>query len=217
MFLLWCYFSLWLRGDPNLLICCCSVTKLYPVLCNPMNYNTPGFFVFHYLPEFAQTHVYWVSDAFQPPHPLSTLSSCPQSSPASGSIPTGKLFESGDQSIGASASEPVLPMNIQDWFPLVLTGLIFFSPRDSQESSPTPQFKSINSLVLSLLFVQLSHPHMTTGKNIALTRAAFVGKVKSLLFNMLSRFVIAFLPRSKHLLILWLQSPSTLILEPKKI
>ena len=64
---------------------------------------------------------------------------------------------------------------------------------------------------------QLSHPHMTTGKTIALTRWTFVGKVMSLLFNMLSRLVIVFLPRSKRLLILWLQSPSEVILEPKKI
>ena len=65
--------------------------------------------------------------------------------------------------------------------------------------------------------VQLSHPYMTTGKTIALTRHAFVGKVMSLLFNMLSRLVITFLPRSKHFLISWLQSPSAVILEPKKI
>ena len=65
--------------------------------------------------------------------------------------------------------------------------------------------------------VQLSHPYMTTGKNIALTRQTFVGKVMSLLFNMLSRLVITFLPRSKHLLISWLQSPSAVILEPPKI
>ena len=65
--------------------------------------------------------------------------------------------------------------------------------------------------------VQLSHPYMITGKTIALTRWTFVGKVMSLLFNMLSRFVIAFLPRSKHLLISWLQSPSAVILEPKEI
>ena len=65
--------------------------------------------------------------------------------------------------------------------------------------------------------VQLSHPYMTTGKTIALIRQTFVGKVLSLLFNMLSRFVIAFLPRSKHLLISWLQSPSAVILKPKKI
>ena len=78
------------------------------------------------------------------------------------------------------------------------------------ESSPAPQFKSINSLV----FI---YPYMTTGKIIALTIQIFVGKVMSLLFNMLSRVVIAFLPRSERLLISWLQSPSAVILEPKKI
>ena len=69
----------------------------------------------------------------------------------------------------------------------------------------------------AFFIVQLSHPYVTTGKNIALTRQIFVGKVMSLLFNMLSRLVIAFLPKSKHLLISWLQSPSTVILEPPKI
>ena len=84
---------------------------------------------------------------------------------------------------------------------------------DSQESSLTPQFKSLNSSMLSLL----SHPYMTTGKTINLTRWTFVGKVMSLLFNTLSRLVIAFLQGGKHLLISWLQSPSAVILEPKKI
>ena len=69
----------------------------------------------------------------------------------------------------------------------------------------------------AFFIVQLSHPYMTTGKNIALTRRTFVGKVMSLLLNMLSRLVITFLPRSKHLLISWLQSPSAVILEPQKI
>ena len=69
----------------------------------------------------------------------------------------------------------------------------------------------------AFFIVQLSHPYMTTGKTIALTSWTFVGKVMSMLFNILSRFVIAFLPRSKCLLILWLQSPSALILEPKKM
>ena len=73
-------------------------------------------------------------------------------------------------------------------------------------------------LWLSAFFiVQLSHPYMTTGKTIALTRWTFLSKVMSLLFNMLSRLVIAFLPRSKHLLMSWLQSPSAVILEPKKV
>ena len=89
------------------------------------------------------------------------------------------------------------------------------SPGDSQESSPTPQFKSLNSSVLNFLYSpHLSHPYMTTGKTIDLTRWTFVSKVTSLLFNMLSGLVIAFLPRSKHLLISWLQSPSEVILEP---
>ena len=91
------------------------------------------------------------------------------------------------------------------------------SPRDSQESSPTPQFKSISSSVLSCLHRQLSYPYMTTGKNIALTRQTFVGIVMSLILNMLSRVVITFLPRSKCLLISWLKSPSAVILEPRKI
>ena len=86
--------------------------------------------------------------------------SCLQSCPASGSFPVSCLFPSGGQSTGASASASVFPMNIQDWFPLGLT----CSPRHFQESSPTPQFKSINSLALSFI-LQLSHSHMTTGKN----------------------------------------------------
>ena len=88
-------------------------------------------------------------------------------------------------------------------------------PRDFQESFPTPQF--IISLALSFFIVQISHPYMTTGKAIALTRWTFISKVISLLLNMLSRLVIAFLPRRKHLLIFRLQSPSAVILEPKKI
>ena len=91
------------------------------------------------------------------------------------------------------------------------------SPRDSQESSPTPQFKSINSSAFSFLH----SPNLTSihdhWKTIALTRRTFVGKVMSLLLNMLSRLVITFLPRSKHLLISWPQSPSAVIFEPPKI
>ena len=90
-------------------------------------------------------------------------------------------------------------------------------PRDCQESSPTPQFKASIFQRSAFFLVQLSHPYMTTGKTRALTRQDFVGKVMSLLFNMLSKLVITFLPRSKHLLISWLQSPSAVILEPRKI
>ena len=90
-------------------------------------------------------------------------------------------------------------MNIQDWFAL---GWLVGSPccpRDSQESSPTPQFKSTSSSVLSFLYSLPSHPYMTTGKAITLTRWTCVGKIMSLLFNMMSRLVIAFLPRTKCL------------------
>ena len=80
------------------------------------------------------------------------FSSCHQSLPASGSFPMNQFFTSGGQSIGVSASASVLPMNIQDWFPLGLTGWISLPSKDSQESSSTPQFKSINSLSLSLLY-----------------------------------------------------------------
>ena len=92
-------------------------------------------------------------------------------------------------------------MNIQDWFPLGWTCWISYSSRDSQESSPTPQFESINSLVLSFFYSPTLTSIHDYGKTIALTRWTFVGKIMSLLFNMLSRFVIAFIPRSKHLLI----------------
>ena len=109
------------------------------------------------------------------------LPSCLQSYPASGSYPMSPFFTSGGQSIGASASASVLPMNIEDWFPLGWTDLISLLPRDSQESS-TPQFESINSLALHILYGEShkewkSHPYMTTGKTIALTVRTFVGKV----------------------------------------
>jgi len=137
--------------------------------------------------------------------------------PTSRSFPLSQFFASGGQSIGVSASASVLAMSIQDWFPLGLTGWISLQSKGlSRVFSNTSSKASI--LQLSAFFiVQLSHPYMTTGKTIALTRRTFVGKVMSLLFNMLSRLVIAFLPRSKCLLISWLQSPSAVILEPKKI
>ena len=122
------------------------------------------------------------------------------------------------QSIGASVSASVPPMNIQGWFPLGLTGLISWLSKETLKSL-LQHHNSKASILWHLVFfmVQLSHPYMTTGKLIALTIWTFVGKVMSLPFNTLSSFVIAFLPRSKCLLILWLQSLSTVILELKKI
>ena len=97
---------------------CVSVAQLCPTLCGPVDCSTLDFPVFHYLLEFAQTCVYWVSDVIQPSHPLYPwFSSCPQTFPASGSFPMNQLSgsASGGQSIGASASASVLLMNIQDW------------------------------------------------------------------------------------------------------
>ena len=129
-----------------------------------------------------------------------------------------QFFPSGGQSIWVSASASVLLVNIQDWFPLGWSGWIYLQFKGlSQQSSPTPHFK-VSVLWCSVFFiVQLSHPYMTTGKTIALPIQTIVGRVMSLLFNMLSRLVIAFLLRSKRLLISWLQSPSSVILEPPKI
>ena len=125
-----------------------------------------------------------------------------------------QLFPSGGQSIRISASASVLPVNVQDfrmdWLDLLaIQGTL----------KTLLQHHSSKALIFrcsAFFIVHLSHPYMTTGKTIALTRQTFVGKVMSLLFNMLSRLVITFLPRNKRLLISWLQSPSAVILEPPK-
>ena len=104
------------------LVNCSSVTRSCPTICNPMNGSIP---VLHHLLELAQTHVHWVSDAIQPSHPfVFPFFSNIQSFPASGSFLMSQLFASGGQSTRASASAPVLPMNIQDWLPLRLSGFI---------------------------------------------------------------------------------------------
>ena len=119
-----------------------------------------------------------------------------------------QLFASGGQSIGVSTSASVLPMNVQDWFPLGLTGWISLQSKGPlRVFSNTFYQHSCKAKILwcsAFFMVQLSHPCMTTGKTIALTRWNFVSKVMFLLLNMLSRLVIAFLPRSKCLLISWL-------------
>ena len=101
------------------------VAQSCPTLWDPMNCSTPGLPVHHQLPEFTQTHVHRVSDAIQPSHPLSSPSPpCPQSFLASGSFPVSQFFVSDGQSIGVSDSASVLPVNIQDWFPLGWPGWI---------------------------------------------------------------------------------------------
>jgi len=143
------------------------------------------------------------------------LSSCLQSFPASGSFPMSQLIASDGQSIRASTSESVLPMNIQDWFPFGLTGLISLQSKGLPKS--LLQHRSSKAAILrrSAFFrIRLSHLYMTTGKAIASTIRIFVSKVMSLLFNMLPRFVIALLSKNKHLLTSWSQSPFAVILEP---
>ena len=124
-----------------------------------------------------------------------------------------QLFTSGGQSIGVSASTSVLPMNIQGWFPFGWTGWISLQAKGRSNHSSKASILWHSALFI----VQISYPYMTPGKTIALTRWTLVGKVMSLLFNKLSRLVISFLPRRKPLLISWLQSPSAVILEPRKI
>ena len=132
------------------------------------------------------------------------------------------FFTSGGQNIGASALASVLLMNIQGGFPLGLTGFHLLAVQgtlkrlwDTQfESTTNWKYHNLKASVLhhsAYFMVQISHPYMTTGKTITLTRQTFVGKVIPLLFIKLSRLVITFLPKSKHLLISWLQSPSAVI------
>ena len=129
-----------------------------------------------------------------------------------------QFFTWGGQSIDISASASVLPMNIQDWFPLGWTGLISLQSKGLWRVFSNTTVQKHQFLVTQpSLWSQLSHPYMINGKTIPLTRWTFVSNVMYLLFNMLSRLVIAFLPRSKHLLISWLQSPSTVILGPSEI
>ena len=137
------------------------------------------------------------------------FSFCLQCFPASGCFSMSWLFASGGQSIGFSASASVLSMNIQGWFPLGLTGWISLQSKGLSRVFLIQHHKSKASILwLSAFFMlQLSHLYMTTGKTITLTMQIFVGKVMSLHFNTLSRFIIAYLPSSRCLLISWLQSP----------
>ena len=183
-----------------------------------MNHSIPGLPVHHQLPEFTQTHVHQVSDAIQPSYPLSS-----PSSPAPNPSQHQGLFQWVNSSHEvAKVSEFQLQHQSVQWTP----GLISFRMDWLGLIAVQGTLKSLfqhHSSKASILWrsafftLQLSHPYMTTGKTIALTRWTLVGKVMSLLFNMLSRLVITFFPRSKCLLISWLQSPSAVILEPPKI
>ena len=183
-----------------------------------MNCSTPGLPVHHQLPDFTQTHVHRICDAIQPSHPLSSPSP-PAHNPSQHQVFSNELtlrmkwpkYWSFSFSISLSKEYPELIFFRMDWLDfLVVQGTL----------KSLLQHHSSKASILrcsAFITVQLSHPNITTGKTIALTRWTFVDKVMSLLFNMLSRLVITFLPRSKRLLISWLQSPSAVILESQKI
>ena len=183
-----------------------------------MDHSMPGFPVHHQLPEPAQAHVHQAGDAIQPSHPLSS-----PSLPAFNLSQHQGLFKWVSFSIRwpkyGSFSFSISPSN--EYSGLISYGMDWFDLLAVQGTlkSLLQHHSSKASILLhhsAFFIVQLSHPYKTTGKTIALTRWTFVGKVMPLLFNMLSRLVIAFLPGRKHLLISWLQSPSAVILEPPK-
>ena len=186
-----------------------------------MNRSTPGLPVHHQLLEFAQTHIHRVSnDIHEDSHlifcrPLLLLPPIPPSirvfSSESSLLMRWSKYWSFSFSIIPSKEIPGLISFRMDWLDLLAVQGTLKSLLQHHSSKASILRRS------AFFTVQLSHPYLTTGKTIALTRRTFVGKVMSLLLNMLSRLVITFLPRSKRLLISWLQSPSTVILEPQKI
>ena len=184
-----------------------------------MDCSTPGLPVHHQLLEITQTHVHRVGDAIQLSHPLSSPSpSAFKSFPVSGFFPNELTLRirwpkywSFSFNVSPSNEHPELISFRMDWLDLLAVQGTLKSLLQHHSSKASILWCS------AFFMVQHSHPYMTTGKTRALTRQTFVGKVMSLLFNMLSRLVIAFLPRSKHLLISWLRSPSAVILESKKI
>ena len=193
--------------------------SIMSTLCDPMDCSMPGFPVPHHLPKFAHIHIHCIDDTIQPSHPLTALFSFgPQSFPANGTFPISQLLISDDQNTAASASASVLPMSIHGWFPLRLTGLISSLSKKLSEVffSITVWRHQFFGVLPYLRFNSHSLMWPLGRKTIALTIWTFVGRVMSLLFNILSRFVIVFLPRSNRLLISWLQSPSAVILESKK-
>ena len=195
-----------------------SVAQLCLTLCDPMDCSIPVFPVHHQFPEPTQTHVHHVVDAIQPSHPLS-----------SPSPPTFNLSQHQGLFKWVNSSHEVakvLEFQLQhqsfqwifrtdsfrmDWFDLLAVQGTLKNLLQHHSSKASILWHS------AFFIVQLSYPYLTTGKTIALTRQTFVGKVMSLLFNMLSSLVITFLPKGKHLLISCLQSPLAVILEPPKI
>ena len=195
-----------------------SVAQWCPTLCDPVNHSLPGLPVHHQLPEFTQPHVHELvmpSSCLVLCCPLLLLPPIPPSirvfSRESALCMRWPKYWSFSFSISPSNNHPGLISFRMDWLNLLAVQRTL--------KSLLQHLSSKASILQGSAFfaVQVSHPYMTTGKTIALTRQTFVGKVMSLLFNVLSRLVITLFPRSKCLLISWLQSPSAVILEPPKI
>ena len=182
-----------------------------------MDWSTPGLPVHHQLLEFTQIHVHWVCNAIQQSHSLSSSSPVFSLSPNRVFLSESVLctrwpkYWSFSFNISPSNEHSELISFRMDWLDLLAVQGTLKNLLQHHSSKASILWRS------AFFIVQLSHSYMTIGKTIALTRQTFVGKVMSLLFNMLSRLVITFLPRSKHLLILWLQSPSAVILESPKL
>ena len=195
-----------------------SVAQSCPTLCDPMNHSMPGLHVHHQLLEFTQSNLHLVDDAIQPSHPLS-FPSPPTPNPSQYQSHSNEStlhmrwpkYWSFSFSIIPSKEIPGLISFRMVWLDLLAVQGTLKSLLQHHSLKPSILQRS------AFFIVQLSHPYMTTGKTIALPRQTFVSKAMSLLFTMLSRLVITFLPRNKYLLISWLQSPFAVILEPKKI
>ena len=207
--------SLWHGVRQWVIYCCCSVSMLCLTLSNPMDCSTPGFPVLHHLLEFAQfmsIESIMLSNCLILCCPLLLLPSI---------FPRIRIFSNklalhirwpNYWSFSFSNS----PSNFQGWLPLGLTDLISWIQGTLKSLLQHHNSKTWILRCSAFLNVQLSHPYMTVRQTIPLTRQTFIDKVMSLLCDMLSRLIIAFLPRSKRLLISWLQSPSVVILEPPK-
>jgi len=183
-----------------------------------MNRSTPDFPVHYQFPEFTETHVHRVSDAIQQSHPLLSPSPPAPNPSQHQSFSNESTLHmrwpkhwSFSLSISPSSEQPGLVSFRIDWLGLLAVQGTLKSLLQHHSS------KALIIWCSAFFTVQLSHPYMTTGKTLAFTRQTFVGKLISLLLNMLSRLVINVLPKSKCLLISWLQSPSAVIWEPKNI
>ena len=212
-----CYFLLYSKVNQLYLYQFRSVAHSCPTLCDPMDCSTPGRLVHQQLPEFTQTHLRWVRHAIQPFHPCHLLLLPPSVFPSirvfsneSDLCIMWSKYWSFTFSISPSNEHSGLISFSMDWLDLLgIQGTLKILLQHHSSKASILQRSAFFT-------VQLSHPYMTTGKTKAWMKQTFVGKIMSLLLNMLSRLVITFLPKSKRLLISWLQSLSAVIWEPLK-